>query len=238
MALVGSLRQFWERDAQAALLARLQRTEHVRDVKAFYADLNAHVDRLLQVHSSATAPPPDVQTEPTVDTTPSKAAAPPPPPPATPPTPRTPATRASRSPAPKKRRLSAKAPLIDAPSDPAAQVRVWMKCLLQEDIPEDLGEGLRNGLLLCRLANIIKPGIVAKVNPPGTPFAERDNLCKFLTAAEQLGVRDVDRFTVEDLYDSRELKQVYSCVAALADAARTAAPQFPGPFIEKPRRAS
>lgn len=213
---MASKQQFWEADARNQVLRRLESLEGVKDAKAFYADLNEAVDRLCTMHATVLATPPPHHPSPVKEPQPQRV----------------------QSAFLQRQRPSLRDPLVEAPHDPAAQTRAWLGHLLGLKIGEDVAAELKSGVLLCQLANAIKPGIIAKWNPQASPFAQRDNISKFLKAAEELGVTDTERFAVEDLYSVKNLKQVYICVLALSDAVRHSAPEFPGPYIEKQRRSS
>lgn len=67
---------------------------------------------------------------------------------------------------------------------------------------------LRSGEVLCALANALQPGIVSAVDHAHAPFAHRENIARFLTAAERLGVAGHETFQTHDLYDGTDMKQV------------------------------
>jgi hypothetical protein len=127
--------------------------------------------------------------------------------------------------------------LIDAPNDPEVQVRVWIETLLGTpcDAPS-MHEWLRNGQLLCQLVNAINPGLVepGTIHATAEPMHHRANVRQFLAACKQMGVDETDTFLVDDLYQNKDMKQVYICVKALSNAARFVR-GFEGPFIEKVR---
>ena len=74
---------------------------------------------------------------------------------------------------------------------------------------------LRSGVLLCQLANAIKPNSVAKINKMSQPFVQMENVAAFLAACAELGVRPEDSFQTTDLYESRQLGQVLLCLGVL-----------------------
>ena len=47
--------------------------------------------------------------------------------------------------------------------------------------------------MLCKLANSLRPGI-AKVGPAKMPFHKMENINRFIEAAQQLGVKELDVF--------------------------------------------
>ena len=78
---------------------------------------------------------------------------------------------------------------LDSKRDPALEHEVveWIKGKTGED-PSPLEEKLNDGLILCKLANAIKPGIV-KAGPAKMPFHKMENINKFIEAAQKLGVK-------------------------------------------------
>ncbi|KAG8457655.1 hypothetical protein KFE25_002319 [Diacronema lutheri] len=95
---------------------------------------------------------------------------------------------------------------------------------------------LRSGEVLCALANALQPGIVSAVDHAHAPFAHRENIARFLTAAERLGVAGHETFQTHDLYDGTDMKQVCICLAALGRASHGLV-GFDGPAFDKPMRA-
>eukprot|EP00620_Florenciella_sp_RCC1587_P011636 CAMPEP_0182556362 /NCGR_PEP_ID=MMETSP1324-20130603/650_1 /TAXON_ID=236786 /ORGANISM="Florenciella sp., Strain RCC1587" /LENGTH=552 /DNA_ID=CAMNT_0024768235 /DNA_START=103 /DNA_END=1761 /DNA_ORIENTATION=+ len=78
-----------------------------------------------------------------------------------------------------------------------------------------LGPWLKNGEVLCALANSLQAGIVKNVNHSPMPFKQMENISNFLKAARKLGVRDGDCFETADLYDEKDLNLVIQCLDAL-----------------------
>eukprot|EP01130_Rhizamoeba_saxonica_P018520 TRINITY_DN929_c0_g1_i1.p1 TRINITY_DN929_c0_g1~~TRINITY_DN929_c0_g1_i1.p1 ORF type:complete len:212 (-),score=57.24 TRINITY_DN929_c0_g1_i1:46-639(-) len=91
-------------------------------------------------------------------------------------------------------------------------------------------EDLKNGLVLCDLANRIRPGSVNRVSTMNMAFKHMDNIGKFLSALDSLGVMKTDQFMTVDLYEEKNLLQVVLCLSALGAASRNIA-GFNGPYI-------
>ena len=73
----------------------------------------------------------------------------------------------------------------------------------------DFIEELRNGQVLCRLVNKLKPGTIKKVNVMKMPFAHRENIANYIAAAaETFGVPSHDSFVTVDLYEKKDPGQV------------------------------
>ncbi|ORZ11761.1 calponin homology domain-containing protein [Lobosporangium transversale] len=72
----------------------------------------------------------------------------------------------------------------------------------------DLHESLKDGVILCRLANRLRPGTVEQISLKNLPFVKMENISNFLNAAKQLGVQSSDLFQTVDLYEGKDMNQV------------------------------
>ncbi|KAJ1554148.1 Transgelin, partial [Cladochytrium tenue] len=76
---------------------------------------------------------------------------------------------------------------------------------------EELHRRLRDGVLLCRLANALQPGCVTRVNRraagPRTAFLHMENISQFLDAARSFGLPSQDMFQTVDLYYGKDIRQ-------------------------------
>eukprot|EP00667_Euglena_gracilis_P012738 EG_transcript_13100 len=124
--------------------------------------------------------------------------------------------------------------LIQAPPDPEQQTRVWIETITDEPLEGDLATALKSGVALCKLLNGIQPKAVTKVVTTASPFHQRENIKMFLAVASAWGVPAAELFAVDDLYEGRNMRQVYTCVLSLSNVARKV-PGFRGPFIFKAR---
>ncbi|KAM6188383.1 LOW QUALITY PROTEIN: leucine-rich repeat and calponin homology domain-containing protein 4-like [Sarcoramphus papa] len=90
-------------------------------------------------------------------------------------------------------------PIPRRPPDPderelIAEMRQSIESLLQLRLPEELGEALSDGELLCRLANRLRPRLVPFIHVPSpaapklSPANSRRNVESFLEACRRLGV--------------------------------------------------
>ena len=62
------------------------------------------------------------------------------------------------------------------------------------------------------------------------PFPRRENINAFVGAARLLGVPDAENFQTDDLFESRNLKQVVICLGSLGRHARRDK-DFSGPYL-------
>ncbi|KAF9924187.1 hypothetical protein FBU30_005805 [Linnemannia zychae] len=79
----------------------------------------------------------------------------------------------------------------------------------------DLHESLKDGVILCRLANRLRPGTVEQISLKNLPFVKMENISNFLNAAKQLGVQSSDLFQTVDLYEGKDMNQVVSTILTL-----------------------
>ena len=92
----------------------------------------------------------------------------------------------------------------------------WIEAVLGERLPSGtFEEVLRDGTILCRLMNKLKPGSIPKINSQGGQFKMMENINKFQSAIKDYGVPDIDCFQTVDLYERRNIPQVTQCIMAL-----------------------
>jgi len=117
----------------------------------------------------------------------------------------------------------------------------WMRLVLQdggfdEDAASlklisqssDVVPPLKNGVLLCNLINVIKPGSVKKINTSKMAFKQMENINNFLSSCEALGCKKLDLFQTVDLYEGTNPNQVINGIVALG---RKAQLHYNGPVL-------
>lgn len=127
--------------------------------------------------------------------------------------------------------------------DQANDMLSWVKSVLNmnnidfdfEPIVKDkegernVAKPLKSGVALCNLINVIKSGSVKKINESKMAFKEMENVSKFLSACETLGLNKIDLFQTVDLYEAQNIPQVVNGIFALARKARKVG--FEGPSL-------
>jgi len=85
-------------------------------------------------------------------------------------------------------------------------VREWIEEMVGLDIePEDFIDGLIDGVVLCSIANAIKPGTIAKVHPaPKTAFKQIENVTNFITACKRFGLATAVLFDPQDFVEKKK----------------------------------
>jgi len=119
-------------------------------------------------------------------------------------------------------------------SEDEYQVLNWISGIIDIDAPDESGrdlahEWLKDGTKLCQLMNILSPGSIKKIHNSKMAFKQMENIGNFLKAAQTYGVNSIDLFQTVDLYENRNLAQVYVCMFKVSSTA--SANDFPGPHI-------
>lgn len=109
------------------------------------------------------------------------------------------------------------------------QCRHWIAAVVGEPFPEgSFHEALKDGLLLCRLMNILSPESIPKVHTSKFAFKIMENINFFLMAAtEKLDVPVVELFQTVDLFEAANMTQVLWGITAVARYARRANKELP-----------
>jgi len=111
-----------------------------------------------------------------------------------------------------KQKLAAK---FDA--NKAAQAVAWL-----ESVTSVAANGagfqdyLKNGQVLCKAVNAIKPNSVRSINTMKAPFKERENIANYLSACKELGAKSTDLFMTQDLYEGSNLGVVVDNIFILS----------------------
>ncbi|TKA49787.1 hypothetical protein B0A54_00456 [Friedmanniomyces endolithicus] len=107
------------------------------------------------------------------------------------------------------------------------EVRTWIEETLGERLsPGDLLDSLKDGVALCKLANLALPPPGIKFKSSQMPFIQMENISHFLKACEMppLNMPAHDRFLTVDLFESKDPAQVLQCLGAFSRQAHVASP--------------
>ena len=101
------------------------------------------------------------------------------------------------------------------------EVKRWIEQLIGESLPVELelctGDALRNGVYLAQVTQIINPALAPSIFPAGTKlqFKHTQNINTFLSLVDHVGVPDSFRFELQDLYNKKDLPQVFETIYIL-----------------------
>eukprot|EP00043_Microstomoeca_roanoka_P017722 m.185763 g.185763 ORF g.185763 m.185763 type:complete len:303 (+) comp16688_c2_seq2:200-1108(+) len=106
--------------------------------------------------------------------------------------------------------LSERMARLKAKFDPELekQVRAWIEKKTGQKLTGDFHTVLRDGVVLCKLANAIKPNSIPKINESSMAFKQMENINNFLEFCRSAGVRADDLFQTVALYEAENLTQV------------------------------
>jgi len=121
---------------------------------------------------------------------------------------------------------------LDAKLDPnkMAQAQAFVEALTGEAFPGSFQESLKSGVRLCKAINAIRPNLVQHINMINSPFKHRENIAAYLAACKALGMKEVDLFVTQDLYEGDNLVIVVDNLYALGALAMKQ-PGYRGPTI-------
>ncbi len=83
---------------------------------------------------------------------------------------------------------------------------------------------------MCKLLNKIRPNICEGYKESNVPFVQRQNIQIFISGCRELGLRALDMFDTNDLYEKQRLSTVLKCMFALSAKAKELN-EFNGPTI-------
>uniref|UniRef100_H9H3T8 Leucine-rich repeat and calponin homology domain-containing protein 4 n=1 Tax=Macaca mulatta TaxID=9544 RepID=H9H3T8_MACMU len=113
-----------------------------------------------------------------------------------------------------------RSPQIPDEKDLMTQLRQVLESRLQRPLPEDLAEALASGVILCQLANQLRPRSVPFIHVPSpavpklSALKARKNVESFLEACRKMGVPEADLCSPSDLLQgtARGLRTVLEAV--------------------------
>ncbi|KAL7270919.1 calponin [Rhizina undulata] len=104
----------------------------------------------------------------------------------------------------------------------AQEVKDWISEVLGERLGNgDLMAELKNGTLLCRLANLLNPTPPIRFKASAMPFVQMENISHFLSFLSKppVSLPPHDLFLTVDLFEQKDPAQVLQCLSAFSRAA-------------------
>ncbi|XP_074535442.1 DISP complex protein LRCH3 isoform X2 [Halichoeres trimaculatus] len=133
-------------------------------------------------------------------------------------------------------------PLVGEDAELVEQLRKNIEARLKVSLPTDLGAALTDGVVLCHLANHVRPRSVPSIHVPSPAVPKltmakcRRNVENFLEACRRIGVPQSQLCLPLHILEERGLPQVAGTVGALLDLAPprhqvTTTTNAPGPSV-------
>ncbi|XP_033121045.1 myophilin-like [Anneissia japonica] len=91
-------------------------------------------------------------------------------------------------------------------------------------------DSLKDGVILCKLLKKFHPGFTKKIDTGNMSFKHRCNIENFIDGCKSFGLQEMELFQVNDLYESKNIAVVTSCIIALARHAQRV-PGYEGPNL-------
>jgi len=113
-----------------------------------------------------------------------------------------------------------------------AEAQEWIETLLGSKFPPGTSyeDALKDGIILCKVMNKLKPGSVNKINTSGASFKMMENINVFQKALKDYGVPDLDVFQTVDLWEGKDISQVTTTLFALGRETYRH-PEWQGPWL-------
>jgi len=98
-------------------------------------------------------------------------------------------------------------------------------------VPRDqpFAKVLKDGVLICKLINVIQPGSVKSIKTKGGNFQLMENIAAFQKACKKYGVPQEEIFQTADLFEARNIDQVALSLFCLGRVAKNK--NFDGPTL-------
>jgi len=97
-----------------------------------------------------------------------------------------------------------------------SEIALWIEAVLDDCIPpRPFDELCKDGVLFCRVINVLKEGSVPKIKKPYTKETQLENINAFLEAAKAYGVPEDKLFKPEDLQTGKGIPAVITALLAL-----------------------
>jgi hypothetical protein len=110
------------------------------------------------------------------------------------------------------------------------EAKEWIEAIVGRSIGPEFGPGLKDGVILCELANALNATPTIKISTSSMPFKQMENVTAFIRFCRTTGVTEFDLFETLDLFETKDLGAVVRCLHALGRTLQKN-PSFKGPFL-------
>ncbi|KAI5811760.1 hypothetical protein DFH27DRAFT_649060 [Peziza echinospora] len=112
----------------------------------------------------------------------------------------------------------------------SSEVKDWISEVLGISLPDnkDLMEVLKDGVILCRLSNLVPGTPTLKPKASSMPFVQMEQIAAFVNIASKppIGLPPHDVFLTVDLFEQKDPAQVVQCLTAFSRVANRLAPEL------------
>ena len=91
----------------------------------------------------------------------------------------------------------------------------------------NIGHLVKDGSILCKLINHLKPGLISRINESDIPYKQTENINNFFRACAFLGMREEDLFTIGDIKEENRDKIVH-CITEFGKCIEKSVPEYKG----------
>jgi len=95
------------------------------------------------------------------------------------------------------------------------KVRAFIESILGIKLGSDLGDDLKDGMILCNLINTLRPGVVTGHKKSTMAFTQMENISKFLKGLNTFGFKASDQFMTVDLFEKKNMGAVVDTLLML-----------------------
>jgi len=96
---------------------------------------------------------------------------------------------------------------------------------------QSTAEWLKDGQVLCNLANCLKPKSISNITTSKMPFKQMENIKEFIGFARDLGMAESSLFSTLDLFEEKNMPVVLMALYNLGGTVQVKVPEFPGPHL-------
>ncbi|EGC36183.1 hypothetical protein DICPUDRAFT_97668 [Dictyostelium purpureum] len=117
------------------------------------------------------------------------------------------------------------------------ECKLWIESVLNEEIDNDLHQALKDGVVLCKLANVMFPGIIPRFNKQSSiTFKLLENINSFLGVLKKMGINERELFIATDLWENKNFQKIVHTLSKMATIAIGKGFPIKWPIVEDPNQ--